>query len=85
MKCDCSSKNVYRGNDAMQFEKIWLREIKVDAVHWKTLYKCKECNVYWEETYVEGRFGGVPELKKVDEDYVGSVWGLNDIQGISES
>lgn len=75
MKCACSSNEKFEGNDATAFEQVCLREIQVDAVNWKTLYKCKECDEYWEETYLDGRFGGIPELRKVDESYVSSVWG----------
>lgn len=74
--CNCNFKGLYTGNDASLFEHEYLSEIKVDANSWKTLYRCKKCNTYWEETYVEGRFGGSPELRKVDESYVSTVWGL---------
>lgn len=77
MICDCSLKDLYKGNDATIFEQKCLQEIKVDAHNWKSLYKCKRCSTYWEETFVKGRFGGTPELRKVDESYVVSTWGLD--------
>lgn len=77
MMCDCSLKDLYKGNNAVAFEQKCLQEIKVDARNWKTLYTCKVCNTYWEEKYIDGRFGGTPELRKVDENYVWSIWGLN--------
>lgn len=79
MMCDCNFKDLYKGNDVTKFQQKCLQEVKVDAYNWKTLYKCKVCNTYWEETYVEGRFGGTPELRKVDKSYVVSVWSLDHI------
>lgn len=74
--CDCNMKDLYKGNDATKYEQKYLREIKVDAYNWKTLYQCKKCKTYWEEVFLEGRFGGCPELRKVDQNYVISVWGI---------
>lgn len=79
MMCECSLKDEYKGNDASIFEQMSLQEIRVDAYNWKTLYQCKECSTYWEETYAEGRFGGTPVLRRVEKSYVESVWGLNHI------
>jgi len=73
--CNCNLKDLYKGNEATTFEQDCLHELKVDAHNWKVLYKCPKCNTYWEETYVEGRFGGSPELRKVNESYVISAWG----------
>ena len=80
MQCNCNSKNMYYGNEATIFEQEYLQEIKVDAHSWKTLYKCKSCNTYWEEAYTNGRFGGTPELKKIDENYIKSFWGSDNIE-----
>lgn len=79
MICECNIKDLYEGNEAVLFERKFLQVVRVDAYKWKTLFKCKSCNQYWEEVYIDGRFGGTPELRKVDESYAMSAWGLDSI------
>lgn len=77
MDCGCKLKKIYIGNEVILFKEKYLEEIKVDAYNWKTLYKCKKCSIYWEETYLDGRFGGIPKLKEVDKSYIKKVWNLD--------
>lgn len=74
MGCDCNEFNHVKGNKVIEFEKK-LFQICVDGQRWKTLYKCEKCNVFWEENYVDGRWGGEPILSKVESDYVIKEWG----------
>lgn len=75
--CNCYKQDIYEGNNATDFENRFLEEVKVNAFDWKTLYICKDCSTYWEETYLDGRFGGVPQLKKINRNYAISEWNLN--------
>jgi len=76
MKCLCNSQSFYKGNGATLFEQEFLREIKVDAIEWKTLYQCKQCKIYWEEHNQEERFVSVPVLQKVSNSHVESNWNI---------
>lgn len=76
MICECNLKPVFSGNEATIYEQKHLQEIKIDAGKWKTLYRCRSCSAYWEEVYKDGRFGGTPELKKVDINYVKLNWNI---------
>lgn len=76
MSCNCKNTiKITDSNKIMDMEKEILIQLKIDAFKWKTLYKCKFCNVLWEESYIEDRFGGMPQLTQVDNDYVKSKWG----------
>jgi protein-arginine kinase activator protein McsA len=74
MNCKCNQNSVIESNDAILYEQNFLHEVKVNAYTWETLYKCKECNTFWEEIYKDGRFGGTPVLKKVSIDGVSEKW-----------
>ena len=76
MPCYCNTKDFLEGNAAVIFAEKYLSVIKVDAVNWKTLYKCNDCDLYWEEIYRDGRFGGTPELRKVTVKYIQTEWGV---------
>ena len=64
--CECKDTVFLEGNDATFYKENYLQVISIDAKNWKTLYKCKICNMYWEETFIEDRFVGIPELKQVN-------------------
>lgn len=75
MNCNCGSKTEYGGNEVIAFKEKYLEILKIDAFNWKGLYRCRECNTFWEETFKDDRWGGWPVLNKVDEKYVSSNWG----------
>jgi hypothetical protein len=64
-------------NKIVDIEKESLIQIKIDAYKWKSLYKCKFCKTFWEERTIEDRFGGVPQLIKIDTDYVKKEWKID--------
>lgn len=74
MSCNCDLKNYFKGNEATLFQDKCLEAIKVDVDNWRGLYRCTYCNTYWEETFIEDRFVGIPELKKVTAEYVKEEW-----------
>lgn len=75
MPCYCAITDIITDNiKLMDMEKECLILLKIDAFKWKTLYKCRFCNTFWEERYIENRFVGMPQLIKVDKDYVKKEW-----------
>lgn len=74
MICKCSSLEQIRGKQIQETKKH-LTELKVDGFKWRTIYRCKDCQVFWEEGYTDDRFVGEPYLIKVSEDYVAKNWG----------
>jgi hypothetical protein len=76
MTCKCSTQNeVAKAKEIEQMKTNQLEQLKVDAYKWKTLYKCKFCQSFWELHYTGGRWDGEPELIKVNSDYVVENWG----------
>jgi hypothetical protein len=76
MMCECDSVSTLKSNEATLFKRKYLEAVKVDSVNWTALYRCKECQVFWEETFEDGRWGGTEILNKVDEEYVKKNWKL---------
>lgn len=78
MPCDCDNADTVTDNDKiLDMEKESLIQLEINGSVWKTLYKCKYCNAYWEERYTEDRFVGRPCLIRVEKDYVKKEWGNN--------
>lgn len=76
MSCECIYKSSVTDSDKIEsMKKEFLSELKVDAYRWKSLYRCKCCNAFWEESFQQDRFIGNPQLIKVDNDYVTKEWG----------
>lgn len=70
MSCERSSINTFRGNNATLYTRKNLVAIITDTDSWKGLYRCKECQTLFEETFEEARFAGIPVLQKVNVEYV---------------
>ena len=71
----CSEKEILEGTDYEKIQKQLTKiSIQIEPI-WRGLYFCNKCNTYWEEQFIEDRFGGRPYLKKVDEHYVKTNWG----------
>lgn len=75
MICKCNLLNSIEKNGIEIFIERYLTERKVDGYRWKTLYQCKFCNAFWEMKYTDDRFGGIPSLMKVTNEYVANNWG----------
>ena len=80
MKNHCEEE-LLEGEDALLKEQQDLEVLAIDDIHWRTLFQCRKCGAYWEETRDEtkGAYmgGGVPILRKVDQAYVQSRWKLH--------
>ncbi len=71
---------VLEGQAALLKQERDLEVVKVNGSRWTTLFRCRECGAYWEETRDEKKgaymAGGIPVLRKVDAEYVRSQWGI---------
>lgn len=68
---NCRPGQILEGNVAIS-KREHLELIRIDGKRWLTLYKCRECGGYWEETYdiSKGAYmaGGVPVLTCLSKD-----------------
>lgn len=76
MSCDLckNDSQITRGEIIKKIVPVSFEEIAIDGENWQTLYKCKQCNAYWEERYTGERWGGWPELYKITEVDVREKW-----------
>ena len=71
----CSEKETLEGADYENIiGKLTKISIQIEPT-WRGLYFCHQCKTYWEEQFIEDRFGGRPYLKKVNARYVRTEWG----------
>ncbi len=54
--------------------------IQIEPI-WRGLYFCPICKTYWEEQFIDDRFGGRPFLNKVTAKYVEDEWGPDYLLG----
>lgn len=73
--CCCNNVNKVEESEVEQMVSDHLQQLSVNGFLWRTLYKCRECEAFWEERYTGGRWNGGPELFKVDSNYVLENWG----------
>lgn len=76
MKCNlCGTESkIVSGKEIKRMVNEVLEEIAIDGDKWITLYRCKQCRVYWEERYTGGRWDGWPELYKIVENDAVERW-----------
>lgn len=79
MSCKCGLINTLRDNDAALYTRQNLVAVIIDNDTWRGLYRCKTCQTWFEETFEEARFVDIPILKKVDEEYIRTHWGILNI------
>ena len=74
---NCLPEQLLEGNEAISKRKS-LELIRVDGTRWLTLYRCKDCGLYWEESYDidKGAYmaGGIPILKQLSADALADKW-----------
>lgn len=60
-------KDFYEGNEAIQFAKARLRQIRVDAAKWEEEYEDIETSERWLMDYPQSHLqgGGPPRLRKI--------------------
>lgn len=75
--CKCGENDQYEGNDGIEFLKK-LQKVSVSETGWEVLYKCPDCNEYWELSYPQSELhgGGPPLVKKLKSDALKRDWGL---------
>ena len=75
MKCKNHNFNKISGNEVIDIENKYLKEVAVNGEKWRTLYQCKNCCSFFEERYTGGRWDGIPQLVSVTKEYVIKNWG----------
>ncbi len=67
MDCQCETLVRLDGNEALQYAREHLREVRVDSVHRETHYLCPATGIAWRLEYPPGELpgGGPPLLRKV--------------------
>lgn len=77
--CLCPDQDRLEGGRAIEFEKQ-LVQVAFNSDDWRTLFKCSDCDTYWEETRMQTELqgGGFPILSRVTKEYVAREWGIRE-------
>ena len=68
MTCRCDAVTELSGNEAIQYAREHLQQVRIDAARWETEYVCPLTRLRWIEDYPHSELhgGGAPRLRRVN-------------------